>query len=212
MPSRRTTDRFGAARRRTNSREGALRRTTLASYWVTASFAAAALALTAPPAVAQPQLFGNLETACPDAVLPLRIATFQGTPGVPLDALAEIALDEFGGATAWVALRRRAGEIAIAILAYAGNRAEALVVEVSTPEGEVTWRAEVPVVTPDPGLGGSILYPVYVVAPVPRAAWGTAFPRTGPYVLRAFRGPRPPITYVDGFCTAEARSWVVVFR
>lgn len=173
---------------------------------------AAAIGLAAAPAVAQPQLFGNLETACPDAVLPLRIATFQGTPGVSLDVPAEIELDEFGGSTAWVTLRPRAGEIAFAVLTYVGNRAEALVVELSTPDGELTWRTVVAVTTPNPGTGGSVLYPVYVVAAVPREAWGVAFPRTGPYMLRAYRDAHPPITYVDGFCTAEARSWVVVFR
>jgi hypothetical protein len=148
---------------------------------------------------------------CPDGVLPLRLATFQPAPGGSDNVRTAIDLAEFALSHAELRPRRGEGPITIAVLVYAGSRAEALEVEIATDRGVVTWRTQVPLDPPDRGLLTFTMHPLYVLVPLPDHEWHVAFPRDGPYTIRA-RRPFGHHTYPDSFCQAEISSWALVVR
>jgi hypothetical protein len=163
-------------------------------------------------AAARPQPFaGTVFAPCPEAVLPLRLATFQAPRGEATDAAGAIARDEFAWSQPFVSLGPDASAITVAVLAYLGSLAHTMVLEVRAADGVVAWRSEIAVEPPDAGTTTLTYYPAYVLVDLPRSEWPSIFPTAGPYVLSA-RGPDTPVTYPDGFCRAEARSWLLVAR
>ena len=148
---------------------------------------------------------------CPGATLPLRVAALQ-PPGNPtIDPVAWVAIDEFKTAQAQLSLRRSDPAITIVVLAYlAGDPVDVEVLLMPFGADAPTWRA---LLTPDipPTARGSMhLFPYYLFVEVPRSAWHTAFPRSGPYRLEARPASDPSGPFVEGFCASETVSWVFV--
>lgn len=163
--------------------------------------------------LARPQLLtgsGGI-LPCPDAVLPLRLATFQGFGRGDLDVRPWLEKDEFLWSRALVIARRQEPTIHLVILTYVGRLAEALEVTITAPDGIVTYHEQAPI---DSGLARMIdhtYYPVYVIVDFPPATWSRVFPSSGAYVVDARRPDTPPF-HTDAFCGAELRSWVIVVR
>jgi hypothetical protein len=193
---------------------GALRRTPLARPALCAALRTALALLGASllaAALAGPNFFSGIYKPCPDAVLPMRMGTFQPLPGETIDVTAWLALDEFKESHPWVSVRRGASPITFAVFAYVGSLAETMVFEIAKPDGTVTWRSEVALDPPDAGVTTLTFYPYYALITVEPASWHRIFPTAGPYLLRASR-PATPSTYSDAFCGAETTSWVLVVR
>ena len=194
---------------------GALRRTPLARQALGAARRPALALLGASllaAALAGPNVFaGTVYAPCPDAVLPMRMATFQPNPGETIDVAAWLDLDEFKESRPWISVRRGARPITFAVFAYVGSLAETMIFEIARPDGAVTWRTEVALDPPDAGITTLTFYPYYALVTVEPASWSAIFPTDGPYLLRASR-PATPSTYSDAFCGAETTSWVLVVR
>jgi hypothetical protein len=212
MPSRHTTDARPHGRP-ARGEAGALRRARLRGRAVTGRSRTAALLLCwalLASAHAGPNPFG-VHAPCPDAILPMRMATFQAPRGDSIDVASWIDLDEFKESRPWVTVGRGANEITVVVFAYVGSLAESMAFEVTGPDGTVTWRTDVALDPPDAGTTSMMFYPYYALVRVPTRSWGSIFPVAGPYLLRAWR-PGPPSTYVDAFCGAESTSWVIVLH
>ena len=213
MPSRRTTDRRAAGRGQRRE-EGALRRTPLARRALCAALRTSLALIGASlfaAALAGPNVFAGVYKPCPDAVLPMRMATFQPNPGETIDVPAWLDIDEFKESHPWVSVRLGARPITFAVFAYVGSLAETMIFEIARPDGTITWRTEVALDPPDAGITTMTFYPYYALITVEPASWRRIFPTAGPYLLRASR-PATQSTYSDAFCGAETTSWVLVVR
>ena len=148
---------------------------------------------------------------CPSATLPLRVATLQ-PPGNPtIDPVAWVAIDEFKTAQAQLSLRRSDPAITIVVLAYlAGDPVDVEVLLTPYGADAPTWRALITPDIPATARGSMHLFPYYLFVEVPRNAWSTAFPRSGPYRLEARPASDPSGPFIEGFCASEAVSWVFV--
>jgi len=164
---------------------------------------------------AQPMLPSILEPgpyACPEATLPLRLAAKQVRVSSTADLLEWVSRDGLKTAAPALVLDRRSPPIYIVVLAYlAGNPVDVEVLLTPFGATEPTWRRSI---TPEiPSIAqGMHLFPYYLVAEVPRAEYGRAFPIDGPYHLVARPARDPHSAYIDGFCMAEAATWVLVVR
>ncbi len=151
--------------------------------------------------------------ACPEATLPMRLATLQPFGNVaPVDPLEWVAIDEFKATTPSVSPTSTDPPIHIVVLAYlAGNPVDVEVLLTPFGSTEPTWRRSI---TPEiPSIArGMHLFPYYLVAEIPHAAYGRAFPVDGPYHLVARPARDPQSAYIDGFCMAEVATWVLVVR
>jgi hypothetical protein len=215
MPSPRTSERRGGGRPRG---VGALPRAhphgvrpRRGHQYHRLALALVSLVFTIGAASAHPLALRSGRHICPDGVLPLRLATFQPAPGGSDNVREAIDLAEFALSHAELRPRRGEGPITIAVLVYAGSRAEALEVEIATDRGVVTWRTQVTLEPPDRGLLTFAMHPLYVLIPLPEHEWHVAFPRDGPYTIRA-RRPFGHHTYPDSFCQAEVSSWALIVR
>jgi hypothetical protein len=162
---------------------------------------------------ARPQPFsaGIGVVPCPDAVLPLRFATFQAFRGSDLDVRQWLERDEFLWSRALVVARPREETITFVILTYVGRLAEHLELTITAPDGHVSYHELVPI---DSGLQrftDHSNYPVYVVVEFPPPSWSRVFPASGGYTVTARRPDTPPY-YTDTFCGAELTSWLIVAR
>jgi len=149
--------------------------------------------------------------ACAGATLPLRVAALQ-PPGNPsIDPVAWVAIDEFKTAQAQLSLRRSDPAITIVVLAYlAGDPVEVEVLLMPFGADAPTWRALLTPDIPATARGSMHLFPYYLFVEVPRNAWHTAFPRSGPYRLEARPARDPSGPFVEGFCASETVSWLFV--
>ncbi len=151
--------------------------------------------------------------ACPEATLPIRLAVLQPFGNdVAVDPLQWVAIDEFKATTPAIAPTATDPPIHIVVLAYlAGNPVDVEVLLTPFGAPEPTWRRTI---TPElPTIArGMHLFPYYLAAEVPRTDYGRAFPVDGPYHLVARPARDPQSAYVDGFCMAEAATWVFVAR
>lgn len=172
---------------------------------------AAMLLMVAAVAQAQPNpILGPGRHDCPEATLPLRVATLQAPGATEVDPLAWVAIDEFKAFNAAVAPRARNSAIHVVVLAYlAGDPVDIEVLLTPFGASEPTWRT---VITPSlpPFSRGMHLFPYYFAATIDRRDYRSAFPVEGPYHLVA--RPAQPVesAYVYGFCSAETSSWVLV--
>lgn len=148
---------------------------------------------------------------CPGATLPLRVAALQ-PPGNPaIDPVAWVAIDEFKTAQAQLSLRRSDPAITLVVLAYlAGDPVDVEVLLTPFGADAPTWRALLTPDIPATARGSMHLFAYYLFVEVPRNAWRTAFPRSGPYRLEARPARDPSGPFVEGFCASETVSWVFV--
>ena len=147
--------------------------------------------------------------ACPNATLPSRVGVLQPHGQPRIDPIAWVEQDEFANARSHVWLGRSGSPIHIVVLAYlAGDPVDVEVLVAPLGAPEATWRATI---SPDPSSlarGRVELFAHYLAVEIPREAWRIAFPTSGPYTLVARPATDPTGTTLEGFCSAEARSWL----
>lgn len=147
--------------------------------------------------------------ACLNATLPSRIGVLQPHGQSRIDPLAWVEQDEFAHAQAHVWLGRSGSDIHIVVLAYlAGDPVDVEVLVAPFDALEATWRASISPDVPSFASGRVDLFAHYLAVEIPREAWRTAFPESGPYTLVARPASDPTGTTLEGFCSAEARSWL----
>jgi hypothetical protein len=147
--------------------------------------------------------------ACPNATLPSRIGVLQPRGPSRIDPIAWVERDEFANAQSHVWLGRSGSPIDIVVLAYlAGDPVDVEVLVAPFGALEATWRATISPDLPSFASGRVELFAHYLAVEIPREAWRTAFPASGPYTLVARPASDPTGTTLEGFCSAEARSWL----